>query len=100
MDKAKRRAEHFGAEFVDLATVRFTPDLLRCIPAELARRYRALPVSESGHCVAIVVSDPSDLSALDGLHSALDRELELRVADESQIDSFIEQLYGDDTSAA
>jgi type IV pilus assembly protein PilB len=100
MDIFRRRAAEFGAEFVDLATVQFTPDLLRCIPAELARKHRVLPVSESDRCIAIVTSDPSDLNALDGLHSALDRDIELRVADESQIDSFIEQLYGDSTSAA
>jgi hypothetical protein len=100
MDISRRRAAEFGAEFVDLATVQFTPDLLRCIPAALARRYRALPVSESGRCLAVVVSDPSDLPAVDGLRSVLDREIELRVADESQIDSFIESLYGDDDVVA
>ena len=100
MDKFKRRAAELGAEFVDLATVQFTPSLLRCVPADLARRYRVLPVAESGRCLAIVTSDPADLPALDGLHSALAREIELRVADESQIDSFIKRLYGDDKSVA
>jgi type IV pilus assembly protein PilB len=100
MDKYERRAAEFGAEFVDLATIRFTPGLLRCIPAELARKYRVLPVSVSGHGIAIVMSDPSDLSAVDGLRSALDRDIELRIADESQLDAFIERFYGDDKSAA
>ena len=93
MDDFRRRAAEFGTEFVDLATVQFTPELLRSIPAELVRRYRALPVFESGRCIAIVMSDP-DLEALDGLHSALGREIELRVADGAQIDSFIQRLYG------
>jgi type IV pilus assembly protein PilB len=96
----RRRAAEFGAEFVDLATVQFTPSLLRCIPAELARRYRVLPVAESGSCLAIVTADPADLPAVDGLRSSLGREIELRVADESQIDSFIERLYEADTSSA
>ena len=96
MDKFRRRAAEFGAEFVDLATVQFTPGLLRCIPAEIARRYRVLPVSESDHCIAIVISDPVNLTAVDALRSALDRAIELRVADESQIDSFIGGFYGDD----
>ena len=100
MSISRRRAEEFGAEFVDLATVQFTPGLLRCIPAELARRYRVLPVAESGGCLVIVTADPADLPAVDGLHSALAREIELRVTDESQIDSFIERFYGDDKSAA
>ncbi len=96
MDIFRRRAAAFGAEFVDLTTVQFTPGLLRCIPAELARRYRALQVSESGRCLAVVVSNPSDLQAIDGLCSALDREIEWRVADKSQLDSFIERLYEND----
>src|SRR2546429_268183 len=100
MDIFRRRAAEFGPEFVDLATVQFTHDLLRCIPAELVRKYRALPVSESGRYLAVVVSDPSDLPVVDGLCSALDKEIELRVADQSQIDSFIERFYGDDIPAA
>jgi hypothetical protein len=100
MDIFRRRAAEFGAEFVDLATVQFTPDLLHCIPARLARRFRALPVSESGRCLGVVVSDPADLSAVDSLRSALDRDLESRVADELQLDSFIKSLYGDDDVAA
>lgn len=100
MDIFRRRAAEFGAEFVDLSSVHFTSSLLRCIPAELARRYRVLPVSESDRYLAVVVSDPSDLDSADALSSVLGRDIELRVADESQIVSFIEQLYGGDTSAA
>ena len=46
--------------------------------------------------LAIAMSDPSDLKALDCLHSALGKELEIRVADQSQLDTFIRQFYGDD----
>jgi type II secretory ATPase GspE/PulE/Tfp pilus assembly ATPase PilB-like protein len=98
MDKFRRIAAHFGTEFVDVATVQFTPSLLRCIPRELARKYRVLPIAESDRRITIAISDPADLSALDGLSSALDREIELCVcvADESQIDSFIQRFYGDE----
>jgi len=100
MDLFRHRAAEFGAEFVDLETVQFKPSLLQCVPAAVARRYRALPVSESSRCLVVVVSDPSDLPAVNGLHSALDKELELRVADKAQIDSFIQSLYGDDDVVA
>jgi hypothetical protein len=42
----------------------------------------------------------TSVGAVDGLRSALDRDIELRVADEAQINSFIERYYGDDKSAA
>ena len=87
---------NFGAEFVDLTKVNFTPGLLRCIPAELARKYRVLPVAEKGNDLVIVTADPSDLNAIDQLHFRLNRLLEIQIADKDQIDSFIGRLYGDD----
>jgi type IV pilus assembly protein PilB len=100
MSDHRRRAAEFGAEVVDLARVSFTPALLRCVPADLARKYHVMPVAEIGSRVAIVTSDPADLAALGDLHSALNREIELRVADRAQLDSFIERFYGDDKSSA
>lgn len=34
----------FGAEHIDLSQVQFAPELLACIPAEMAHKYRVLPV--------------------------------------------------------
>jgi type IV pilus assembly protein PilB len=86
----------FGAVFVDLSIVEFTPKLLRCIPAELARKYHVLPVASVGRRLAIATSDPTYLAALDDLHSNLDREIELRVADKAQLDAWIKRFYGAD----
>jgi len=57
------RAAHFGAEEVDLRNVEFTPELLACVPAESARRYRVLPVSNSAGVLRLALADPSDLEA-------------------------------------
>ena len=100
MSDYHHRAATFGAEFIDLASVTFTPGLLRCIQADIARKHHVLPVAEVGNRICIVTSDPADLAALDDLHSILDREIELRVADKMQIDSFIERFYGDDKPSA
>ena len=88
------RAEHFGADEIDLRSVRFTPELLACVPAELARKYRVLPVSDSAQLLRIAVADPSDIDAIDSLNNFLKRDLEICVAEASQLDEFIERLYG------
>ena len=87
------RAEHFGAEEVDLRKVVFTPELLACVPAELARRYRVLPVGASGRDLRIAIADPSDLDAIDAVHDVVQRDVELVVAEESQIEEFITRFY-------
>jgi type II secretory ATPase GspE/PulE/Tfp pilus assembly ATPase PilB-like protein len=88
------RAAHFGAEEVDLRQVAFSPELLACVPAASARRYRVLPISSSPDKLRLALADPSDLDAIDSLHHLLHRELELCVAEESQLNEFIERLYG------
>ncbi len=88
------RAAHFGADEVDLGQVPFTPELLACVPAEFARRYRVVPVLCSPGKLRVAMADPSDLDAIDSLHRLLRRELELCVAEESQLKEFIERLYG------
>lgn len=88
------RAAHFGAEEVDLRQVTFSPELLACVPAASARRYRVLPISSSPDKLRLALADPSDLDAIDSLHHLLHRNLELCVAEESQLNEFIERLYG------
>ena len=84
---------HFGAEEVDLRKVRFTEELLARVPAHVARRYRVIPVLDSPNVLRLAIADPSDLDALDALNHLLQRELELCVADESQLQDFIQRLY-------
>lgn len=87
------RAERFGAEEVNLRKVVFTPELLASVPAEIARRHRVVPVDASPQHVRVALADPSDLDAINSVHTAVQRELELVVADESQIEEFIPRLY-------
>jgi hypothetical protein len=88
------RAAHFGADEVDLRNISFTPELLACVPAGAARRYRVLPVSSSPSKLRLALADPSDLDAIDSLQHLLRRDLELCVAEASQLDEFIERFYG------
>jgi hypothetical protein len=41
----------------------------------------------------LALANPSNLDAIDFLHSALQRDLELCVADAAQLEEFIERLY-------
>lgn len=93
------KKDYFGAERIDLAQVRFTPELLWCVPAHVARHYRVLPVfEESSTSLGVALADPSDLDTVDGVHSALRRDLVLRIAERQQLDEFIQRLYGEHQS--
>ena len=85
---------HFAAEHIDLSSARFTPELLRCIPAEMARKFRVLPISQPATQMNMVFAEPSDLKAVDALAQYFDRIIHIYVADGSEVDTFIERHYG------
>ena len=62
---ARRLAERYQIEFLDLE--HFHPDhaLFRSIPADLMLRYGFVPYRKDGPTLVIVVSDPSDLQTID-----------------------------------
>jgi hypothetical protein len=84
---------NFGDE-VDLAKVDFTPELLRCVPRNVARKYRALPVSHTADCLRLAVAPPLDLDVVDSLTHLLKRPLEFCAAGERELEVFLERLYG------
>ena|ERR1035441_3708041 len=88
------RAAHYGAEEADLRNVSFTAELLNAVPAELARRCRVLPVSISAQKLKLALADPSDIEVIDTIQRFVQRDLEICVAEASQLDEFIERLYG------
>lgn len=85
---------NFGAEHIDLSQVQFTPELLGCIPAEMVRRYRIIPVHLNDGKIGIATADPSDLNTIDTLAHFLNREVEILVTDKLQLNTFIDRFYG------
>ena len=55
---ARRLAERYRLEFVDMAEFRIDQELFRAIPADLMLRYGFVPHRRDGRALVIVVSDP------------------------------------------
>jgi type IV pilus assembly protein PilB len=67
LEQARRLAERYRLEFVDMDTFRIDQDLFRSIPADLMLRYGFVPYRREGKHLVIVVSDPTDLPMIDEL---------------------------------
>ena len=67
LEHARRLAERYRLEFVDMDTFRIDQDLFRSIPAELMLRYGFVPYRREGRSLVIVVSDPTDIPMIDEL---------------------------------
>ncbi len=88
---ARRLAERYRLEFVDMEEFRIDQELFRAIPADLMLRYGFVPHRRDGRALVIVVSDPSDLPMIDELSLLLGTPVRVTVGARSTIQSILKK---------
>jgi len=91
LEQARRLAERYRLEFVDMDTFRIDQDLFRSIPADLMLRYGFVPYHREGKHLVIVVSDPTDLPMIDELGVLLSTPIKVMVGARSAIESILKK---------
>jgi len=89
--QARRLAERYRLEYVDISRQTIDHDLFRAIPADLMLRYGFVPYRREGNTLVIVVSDPSDLPMIDELAVLLATPLKVTVGTSSAIQSMLKK---------
>ena len=90
-EQARRLAERYRLEFVDMDTFRIDQELFRSIPADLMLRYGFVPYRRIGKTLEIVVSDPTDLPMIDELAVVLSTPIKVAVGPRSAIDLILKK---------
>jgi type IV pilus assembly protein PilB len=88
---ARRLAERYRLEFVDMDDFRIDQELFRSIPADLMLRYGFVPYRREGKALVIVVSDPTDLPMIDELSVVLGTPVRRTVGAPSAIQSILKK---------
>jgi type IV pilus assembly protein PilB len=88
---AKRLAERYRLEFVELSRFSIDHELFRAIPADLMLRYGFVPYRREGQSLVIVVSDPSDLPTIDELAVLLATPLKVTVGTPTAIQAILKK---------
>jgi type IV pilus assembly protein PilB len=91
-------ADALGTDFIDLSEDEIPPEILRLIPADLARLHQALPIAAHGNTLTVALHDPLDLRAAEDLRFALGKDVQVVVAPTEQIEDRINRYYGTDSS--
>jgi type IV pilus assembly protein PilB len=91
LDQARRLAERYRLEFIDMDTFRIDQELFRSIPADLMLRYGFVPYRRVGKALEIVVSDPTDLPMIDELGVLLAMPIKVVVGPRSAIESILKK---------
>ena len=91
LEQARRLAERYRLEFIDMDTFRIDQDLFRSIPADLMLRYNFVPYRRVGKTLEIVVSDPTNLPMIDELGVLLSTPIRAVVGPRSAIESILKK---------
>jgi type IV pilus assembly protein PilB len=91
-------ADALGTNFIDLSENEISPEILRLIPAGLARLHQALPIAAHDNTLNVALVDPLDLRAAEDLRFALGKDVHVVVAPANQVEDRINRYYGTDTS--
>ncbi|OYY95314.1 MAG: MSHA biogenesis protein MshE [Hydrogenophilales bacterium 28-61-23] len=86
-------ARQLNIPFLDLRQVHVRPEIVRLLPEQLARRFRAIVLEQRENTVLVAMADPTDLFAFDEIINHLNREVELAVANEGALAQFIDRVY-------
>lgn len=90
-DAARRLAERYRLEFLDMHEFRIDQELFRSIPADVMLRYGFVPYRRDGKTLVIVVSDPTDLPMLDELSAILGTPVRPMVGARSAIEGMLKK---------
>ena len=89
--RARKLAERYHVEYVDMDEFRIDQELFRSIPADLMLRYGFVPHRRDGKALVIVVSDPTDLPMIDELSIVLNTPVKVTVGAPSAIQSILKK---------
>src|SRR6476620_3144591 len=89
--KARRLAQRYQLEFVDLEQFHIDNALFRSIPADVMLRYGFVPYRRDGQTLLIVVSDPSDLQTIDEVGVQLNMPIRVCVGTPSAIQNILKK---------
>ena len=86
--------DQFHMPVVDLQGLAVEPKVLASLPAKLVHKQNCVPISQDESSITVATSDPFELSMLDELKLLTGRSVNVVLADEDELKTFIRDHYG------
>ncbi|MGC1456393.1 MAG: type IV-A pilus assembly ATPase PilB [Nitrospirota bacterium] len=87
-------SKQYGVPYVDLGKFEINPAVIKHIPADVAQKYRIMPINRTGATITIAMVDPSNIFAIDDIKFMTGYNVEAVVATEGAIVEAIKKYYG------
>ncbi len=91
-------ANHLSTEVVSLRNRDLPQEVVNAVPANTARTYRCVPIELNNGALRVAFEDPLDPARVDEVAFVVKKDLQVVVANPSEIESAIEKYYGAEAS--
>ena len=92
-------ASHLGTSVVKLADRTIQEDMVKSIPASVARMYNVVPISVDANSVVLAVSQLLSPEVVDEIRFVLTKDVTFVLAREDDVKKLINKFYGEDSSS-
>lgn len=94
MEVLKTVGMQLGMDVIVLADHDIPNEVIQQVPAEIARRYKVVPVYTNESTLTVALSDPLNIETLDSLRYILKRNVEGAVVSEEELKIALDHYYG------
>ncbi len=92
-------SKQYGIPSVTLSQLDIDPDVLKLVPAQMARKYEIVPVERKANVLTLAMADPTNVFALDDVTFLTNLQVQPSVAPQGAIRKAIERNYDIQLSA-
>ena len=92
-------SRQYGIPSITLSQLDIDPEVLRLVPAQIAKKYEVLPVKRSGNSLTLAMADPTNVFALDDVAFMTNLQVLPVVASQVAIRKAIDRSYESQTTA-
>jgi type IV pilus assembly protein PilB len=92
-------SRQYGVPSITIGQLDIDPDVLKLVPAPIARKYEVIPVRRMGNSLALAMADPTNVFALDDISFMTNLQVLPLVASQTAIKKAVDRNYESKTEA-
>jgi len=90
-------SEGLSLPLIDLKRFRIDPEIIKVIPANIARAYQIIPISKIGDSITLAMADPMNIFAIDHVEALTGYKINPIISSSLDIIAAIDMAYPDST---
>lgn len=92
-------AQQFGTEVVHLRDMSIPPEVIKAVPASIARMYNVVPIAADSGSINLATFDLLSPEVVDEITFVLTRDVSFVAAREEDVKNYISRFYGDESES-